>query len=84
MGQSRQVEFKMPWLSPEVTTVIVSGWLVETGQPVEIDQDVLELKVDGEIFLLPAPLDGVLLSRDVEPGDYLEVGQILGIIEEAE
>ena len=84
MTKSRRVELKMPWLDSEVATVVVSGWLAEEGQAVEIDQDLLELKVDGEIFLLPSPLDGVLVSREVEPGDYLEVGQILGMIEEEE
>lgn len=78
MGQRQPiVELKMPWLAPDVAKVTVSRWLVDVGHRVEIDQDIMELTVDGEIFLLPSPLDGVILSRAVGPGDYLDVGQVL-------
>lgn len=75
------IELKMPWLAPDVIKVTVSRWLVDVSHRVEIDQDIMELMVDGEFFLLPSPLDGIILSRAVSPGDYLAVGQVLAEVQ---
>ncbi|TCL61843.1 biotin-dependent enzyme [Hydrogenispora ethanolica] len=76
----RKIEIKMPFLGPEETAYELVRWLVPAGAAVEIDQDILELMVDGALFQLPSPLDGVLLSREAEPGDWIETGQVLAIV----
>ncbi|HEY8464906.1 MAG TPA: biotin/lipoyl-containing protein [Bacillota bacterium] len=78
--RNRQIEVKMPWLTPKEVEIQVVRWLVAPGDRVEIDQDILELTVDQEKFILPSPLDGVLLEVEVEPGDYLATDQVLAII----
>lgn len=70
----------MPWLTPDEVDIKVIRWLAGPGSRVAVDQDLLELWVDGETFLLPSPLDGVLLEPQVEPGDYLVTDQKLAVI----
>ena len=71
----------MPWLVPEEVEVEVIRWLVEPGERVEIDQDLLELTVDGATFILPSPLEGTLLEWQVQPGEYVATDEILAVID---
>jgi pyruvate/2-oxoglutarate dehydrogenase complex dihydrolipoamide acyltransferase (E2) component len=79
--RQKQIDLKLPWFSPDLTTARVVEWLVKVGDQVEIDQDLLNLKIDGEDFVLPSPLDGIVLEILVEPEDLIEVDQVLATLE---
>lgn len=74
------IEVKMPWLAPEEPVVEVDKWLVEPGQRLEIDQDILQLLVNGAEFMLPSPVDGELTQCCVTPKESLYEGQILAVV----
>ncbi|HEX3048140.1 MAG TPA: biotin/lipoyl-containing protein [Bacillota bacterium] len=76
----RTCAIKVPWLSPEDVIITVEKWFVAEGDPIEIDQDLMELKIDQEPFILPSPLDGTLQTLLVFPGDLVETGQELAIV----
>jgi pyruvate/2-oxoglutarate dehydrogenase complex dihydrolipoamide acyltransferase (E2) component len=80
MNRPRKIEIKMPLLAPEEPEIEVIRWLVPEGAPVAIDQDLLVLKVDGEEFMMPSPVEGVLLSRAVEPDEMIATGQVLAVV----
>jgi pyruvate dehydrogenase E2 component (dihydrolipoamide acetyltransferase) len=75
----QSVEIKLPWIAPDDPEIEVIRWLIEPGQSIEIDQDILVLSVEGEEFILPSPVDGVVGELSVEPGDWLSEGQVLAI-----
>jgi len=75
------VELKVPLLTGDETLMIVGKWLVSVGDPVEIDQDLVELVFGGETFKLPSPLDGALVTIEAETGLMVEPGQVLAILE---
>lgn len=77
----RIVELKVPLLTGEDPLMTVRHWLVTAGAQVEIDQDLVELDIDGEPFLLPSPLDGKLIAIEAENGEMVEPGQILALVE---
>lgn len=77
----RIVELKVPLLSGEEQLMTIRRWLVTVGTQVEIDQDLVELDIDGEPFLLPSPLDGKLIAIEAENGEKVEPGQILALVE---
>ncbi|MGD8400726.1 MAG: hypothetical protein PVH64_07320 [Bacillota bacterium] len=80
--RTKTVEIKMPWLAPlEAPDIHVVEWLVAPGTPVQIDQDLLKLTVDGADFILPAPVDGVLIELLVEPHEIVVTDQVLAIVE---
>jgi len=78
--RERLVEIKLPWLAPDEPVVEVIRWLVEVGQTIDIDQDLLVLEVDGEEFILPSPIDGLITELCVEPGEYLSEGQVVAVV----
>lgn len=77
----RIVEIKVPLLTGEETLMTIKRWLVAIGEQVEIDQDLVELKIDTGPFLLPSPLDGKIIAIEGEPDEIVEPGQVLALIE---
>jgi biotin carboxyl carrier protein len=78
---SREVELKCPWLAAEELTAKVLRWLVAEQDRIEIDQDIMVMELDGEEFIMPSPMDGVLRSILAQPGDWIEPDQGLAIVE---
>ena len=76
-----KIELKVPWFIPEPGMMELVKWLVKAGDLVTFDQDLVELLVDGESLLLPAPWDGEILDIRAASGEILEVGQTLAMIE---
>lgn len=55
----RIVEVKVPLLTGEESLMTIKRWLVAIGEPVEIDQDLVELDIDDtESFRSPPPWMG--------------------------
>lgn len=79
--RKRGIEIKMPLLGADEPVAEVVTWLVPVGTVVEIDQDLLELNLDGASFILPSPLDGILRTTLVEPGELVATDQVLAVIE---
>ena len=73
----------VPSLGESVTEATVAKWLKEAGQPVAMDEPLVELETDKITLEVPAAANGVLGSIEVAAGDSVEVGAILGLIEEA-
>lgn len=78
----RIVELKVPLLSGDESLMTVKRWLAAVGGQVEIDQDLVELTLNDEPFLLPSPLDGKLVAIEAEAEETVEPGQVLALIEE--
>jgi pyruvate dehydrogenase E2 component (dihydrolipoamide acetyltransferase) len=55
-------------------------WLVEEGQEVEEDQEIMELLTDKATFTVPAPTTG-RLSHLAKEGEEVSVNTVLGTIE---
>ncbi len=77
----RIVNLKVPLLNGEESLLTVKKWLVAVGEQVEIDQDLVELDFNDELYLLPSPLDGKLISIEAETEEKVEPGQVLATIE---
>ena len=75
------IELKVPLLTEEETLITIGEWISKVGERVEIDQDLVELSLDNESFMLPSPIDGTIITIEAESGDKVEPGQVLAIIE---
>lgn len=60
---------------------VISEWLVEEGSALEEGDDLLELTTDKAAFVVPSPRTGLLVEQRVAPGDEVQVGEILGVME---
>jgi len=72
----------VPTLGESVTEATVSKWLKQVGENVDSDEPLVELETDKVNVEVPSPLTGTLSSIKVKEGDTVEVGALLGIINE--
>ena len=70
----------VPSLGESVTEATVSKWLKQVGEQIESDEPLVELetdKVNVEVF---SPSTGTLSSIKAKEGDTVEIGALLGIV----
>ena len=72
----------VPSLGESVTEATVSKWLKHVGEEVDSDEPLVELETDKVNIEVPSPLKGTLSSIKVKEGDTVEVGALLGVINE--
>jgi len=72
----------VPSLGESVSEATVSKWLKQVGEAVDTDEPLVELETDKVNVEVPSPLSGVLSSIKVKEGDTVEVGTLLGIVNE--
>jgi len=70
----------VPTLGESVTEATVSKWLKSQGDKVIADEPIVELETDKVNVEVPAPSNGILGSIAVEVGETVNVGALLGII----
>ena len=68
----------VPSLGESVTEATVSKWLKQVGEKVDSDEPLVELETDKVNVEVPSPLSGTLSSIKVKEGDTVEVGALLG------
>ena len=76
------VQIVVPSLGESVTEATVAKWLKEAGQPVAMDEPLVELETDKITLEVPAAAAGVLGSIDAQAGSSVAVGGVLGVIDE--
>ena len=70
----------VPTLGESVTEATVSKWLKSQGDEVTADEPIVELETDKVNVEVPAPSNGFLGSIDVQEGETVNVGSLLGTI----
>jgi dihydrolipoamide dehydrogenase len=75
-------EVELPQLGESVTEGIVTAWLVEVGDEVEVDQPLVEISTDKVDTEIPSPVAGTVQELRAEVDDTIEVGQVIAVIGE--
>ena len=73
----------VPTLGESVTEATVSKWLKSQGEKVAVDEPIVELETDKVNVEVPAPSNGFLGTIDVKEGETVNVGSILGTINDS-
>src|SRR3954449_269410 len=76
------VEIKVPTLGESVTEATVARWFKKAGEAVSADEPLVELETDKVTLEVNAPASGRLTEVAVTEGSDVEVGAVLGRIEE--
>ena len=71
----------VPTLGESVTEATVSKWLKSQGDKVIADEPLVELETDKVNVEVPSPTSGVLGSIDVKEGETVNVGSLLGTVD---
>ena len=71
-------EIVMPQMGESITEGTVSKWLKEVGDTIEKDEPLLEISTDKVDAEVPSPAAGKLLAINVNEGETVEVGAVVG------
>src|SRR5215470_16014732 len=75
-------EIRVPALGESVTEATIGKWFKKPGDPVAVDEPLVELETDKVTIEVPAPAAGVLGDVAAKDGDTVAVGALLGQIKE--
>jgi 2-oxoglutarate dehydrogenase E2 component (dihydrolipoamide succinyltransferase) len=75
-------EIRVPTLGESVTEATIGKWFKQPGDPVAVDEPLVELETDKVTIEVPAPAAGVLSEIAAKDGDTVAVGALLGQIKE--
>ncbi len=76
------IDIVVPNLGESLTEATVAAWMKKPGEAVATDEVLLELETDKATLEIPAPAAGVLSEVLVDAGQDVEVGAVLGRIDE--
>ena len=75
-------EIKVPVLGESIAEATIGQWLKQVGDVFSVDEPLVELETDKVSIEVPASSAGTLTQILAKEGDTVEVGAILGTIEE--
>lgn len=76
------IEIKVPPLGESVSEATIAKWFKKPGDYVEQDEMLVELETDKVTLEVNAPSAGVIKEQKSAEGDTVEVGAIIGSIDE--
>lgn len=76
------IEFKLPELGENISSGNVINVLVNEGDSVKKDQDLLELETEKASLPVPSPVDGTIQKIHVKAGDEAKVGAVIFTIDD--
>ncbi len=76
------IEIRVPALGESVTEAAIGQWFKKPGEAVSADEPLVELETDKVTIEVPAPASGKLTEIAAKSGETVEVGALLGRMEE--
>jgi 2-oxoglutarate dehydrogenase E2 component (dihydrolipoamide succinyltransferase) len=71
------IEVKVPSLPESVADATIAAIHKKVGEQVKRDENLVDLETDKVVLEVPSPVDGVLKSIEIKPGDTVTAQQIL-------
>src|ERR671934_185883 len=73
-------EIRVPALGESVSEATIGRWFKNAGEPVKMDEPVVELETEKVTLEVNAPASGVLSEILAKQGETVSVGALLGQI----
>ncbi len=80
MSSGGRSEVKVPALGESIREATVARWLKSVGDPVKVDEVLVELETDKVTVEISAPASGILMEVLVGKGSAVSVGEVLGLV----
>ena len=78
-----EFELRLPDIGEGVAEGEIVRWLVDEGTKVKEDDLLVEILTDKAAMEMPSPVSGILAKIVAQPGQVVQVGEVLAIIEVA-
>jgi len=76
------IEVRVPQLPESVADATLVAWHKKPGDPVNRDENLVDLETDKVVLEVPAPAAGVIKELKVQNGATVTSGQVLALLEE--
>ncbi len=76
-----QIAIIMPQLGESIAEAVIVSFLARPGEPVEADQDLIEVETNKATMNVASPCRGRIEQFLVQPGESYPVGAVLGFLE---
>jgi dihydrolipoamide dehydrogenase len=77
-------EVELPQLGESVEEGVITAWLVEVGDTVEVDQPIFEISTDKVDTEIPSPVAGTVQELKAAVDDTIAVGSVIAVIGEGD
>lgn len=77
---SEEIKITLPKLGESIVSATVVQWFKNVGDPVALDEPLLEVSTDKVNSEIPSPVAGVLKEIFIMPNQELQVGEPLALI----
>jgi pyruvate dehydrogenase E2 component (dihydrolipoamide acetyltransferase) len=77
-------EVELPQLGESVEEGVITAWLVEVGDTVEVDQPIVEISTDKVDTEIPSPVAGTVQELKAAVDDTIAVGSVIAVIGEGD
>lgn len=78
------IKLVMPKISEDITEAKVQRILIRKGEYLHKDDTFMEVETDKIDIELPSPIDGQVVSIDVQVGERVRAGQTLAVVDSTE
>ena len=75
-------EIRVPTIAASVTKASIGRWFKRVGDPVSVDEPLVEIETDGKTVEVTAPATGVLSDILLRDGESVKADTLLGTITE--
>jgi len=75
------VEITIPDLGESISEVEIGEWLIDIGDRIAVDDEVVALESDKATVEVPAPDGGVLVKILKKQGETAAIGEVIGHID---
>src|SRR5207249_1230696 len=82
-GITMLVEVKVPVLSESVSEATLVSWHKKQGEPVQRDENLIDIETDKVVLELPAPESGVLAEIKKGDGATVAAEEVIAVIDTA-
>jgi 2-oxoglutarate dehydrogenase E2 component (dihydrolipoamide succinyltransferase) len=72
---------KLPKMGESVAEATVTKWLKDVGDPVSLDDPILEIATDKVDTDVTSEVEGVILEKKFKENEVVQVGEVLVVIE---
>lgn len=74
--------FTLPDIGEGLVEAEIVSWLVAEGDPVGLDEPLVEVETDKTVVVMPAPVAGIVVRHGAEAGETIAVGAVLAVIDD--
>lgn len=75
-----EVKIKLPKLGESIVSATVVQWFKKVGDPIKLDEPLLEVSTDKVNSEIPSPVSGILKEIHASPDEELDVGALIATI----